>query len=72
LVLPLRHKASYLRLAALSGSRAGKVTPTMGKFDRRKSQKMTRRKGQRKKLARLSRRAQATRKERSGKKPAPR
>lgn len=42
----------------------------MGKFDRRQSQKMTRRKGQRKKKARLSRKADATRAERGKKKPS--
>jgi hypothetical protein len=44
----------------------------MGKFDRRNSQKMARRKGQRKKLARLARRAEAVKKERSGRKPTKR
>ncbi len=42
----------------------------MGKFDRRKSQKMTRRKGQGKKKARLSRKAEGARAERGKKKPS--
>ena len=42
----------------------------MGKFDSRKSQKMTRRKGQVKKKARLARRADAAHAERSKKKPS--
>lgn len=42
----------------------------MGKFDRRKSQKMTRRKAQRKKQERLTRRADVVRAERSKKKPS--
>lgn len=40
----------------------------MGKFDRRHSMKMSRRKGQRKLKARLARKAEATRAERSTKK----
>jgi hypothetical protein len=42
----------------------------MGKFDSRKSPKMTRLKGQRKKKARLNRKADAARAERSKKKPS--
>jgi hypothetical protein len=42
----------------------------MGKFDRRHSLKMSRRKGQRKLKARLARRADAARAERSKKKPS--
>ena len=42
----------------------------MGKFDSRNSQKMSRRKGQAKKKARLKRRAEAVRATRTHKKPA--
>jgi hypothetical protein len=42
----------------------------MGKFDSRNSQKMSRRKGQAKKKARLQRRAEAVRATRTQKKPA--
>lgn len=42
----------------------------MGKFDRRNTQKMTRRKAQVKKKARLARKADAARAERSKKKPS--
>ena len=56
-----------LRSGTRAISRGRKLS--MGKFDRRKSTKMTRRKGQRKKKARLARRADAARAERTKKKP---
>jgi hypothetical protein len=43
---------------------------TMGRFDSRNSEKMTRRKGQQKKKERLARRAEATRASRKATKPS--
>jgi hypothetical protein len=48
----------------------GSAPNAMGKFDSRNSQKMSRRKGQAKKKARLQRRAEAARASRTQKKPA--